>query len=271
MNKKKWLWISLAIIAILGVGGYFFGPKLISGGRTTTVQAQASQTDPTAAITTTVTIRPATDVSKVSAAGNIDVVSQYSAMLRVAGIVIEVPVEVGDNVKKGDLLVAMDTVDLQRAVDLAKLNLDASQAALDKLREPSDPAKIASAQASLASARENLVKVKAGPSTEEVAAAEATLKAAQQRYQDLVNGPTQAVLTQKAVALHKAELTLKDAQGAYDKIAYRDTVGESSQAIALQTATIDYDAAKAAYEEATAPATEADRQDALKNIETAKY
>jgi HlyD family secretion protein len=273
MNRKKWIWISLVVIAILGVGGYFFGPKLVSTtkNRTTAAQAQASQSDPTAAITTTVTIRPAVDSSKVSAAGNIDVINRYSAMLRVAGIVTQVPVVVGDDVKKGDLLVAMDTVDLQRAVDVAQLNLDSSQAALDKLSEAATPSKIAAAQASLASVRENLIKVKAGPTAEEKAAAEATLKAAQQRYQDLVNGPTQAVLTQKAAALHKAEITLKDAQGAYDRIAYRDTVGQSSQAIALQNATIDYDTTKAAYEEATAPASAADLQDAQKNIETAKY
>ena len=274
MNKKKWIWISLAVIAILGVGGYFFMPNLMSTStsrRDRTGAAQAAQAgDPTSTITSTVTIRPAADSARVSAAGNIDVTNRYSAMLRVAGIVTQVPVEVGDNVKKGDLLVAMDTADLQRAVDVAQLSMDSSQAALDKLREPSDPAKIAAAQASLASARENLAKVKAGPTAEQIAAAEATLKSAQQRYQDLVNGPTQAVLTQKAAALHKAEITLKDAQGAYDKIAYRDTVGESQQAIDLQNATIDYDTAKAAYEEATAAALPADLEDAQKNIATAK-
>jgi HlyD family secretion protein len=271
-NKKKWIWISLAAIAILIAVGYFFGPNLLSminGGGVTGAQAQDGRPDP-ADLPTTI-IRPATDTAQVSAAGNIDVMSKYSAMLRVAGIVTEVPVEVGDDVVTGDLLVAMDTVDLERAVKRAELDLASNQAQLDKLLEAADPADIASAQASLASARENLAEVQAGPSAEELAAAEATLTAAQERYQELLDGKSEAELTQLGVDLQKKTLAVQQAQEDYNRVAYKGDVGASAQATALQEATFDYDAAKAAYEEATEPASEADLQDALSNIENAKH
>ncbi len=267
---KKWIWILLIGIAVLAVGGYFFGPNLLSMiGGSSEAQAQDGEFDPANAPTTI--IRPAADTAQVSAAGNIEIAGQYSAMLRVAGIVVEVPVEVGDDVQQGDLLVAMDTVDLERAVQIAQLNLASSQTSLDKLLEAADPAEIASAQAGLASARENLVDVQSGPSTAEIAAAEATLAAAQERYQDLLDGPSQAELTQLAVSLRKAELALQQAQDDYDRVAYRGDIGASQQAMALQEATIDYESAKAAYEESTEPASAAELQEALSNIENAKH
>jgi HlyD family secretion protein len=266
--NKKWIWISLIIITLLIVGGYFFGPGIVSmiSGNGATAQAQEGESGAATTI-----IRPATDTAQVSAAGNIEVASQYSAMLRVAGIVTEVLVEVGDAVKAGDLLIAMDTIDLERAVQIAQLNLASSQTSLDKLLETADPAEIASAQASLASARENLVEVQAGPSAAELAAAEANLTAAQERYQELLDGPSQAELTQQAVNLRKADLALRQAQDDYDQVAYRGDIGASQQAMALQEATIDYESAKAAYEQSTEPASAAELQDALSSIENAKH
>jgi RND family efflux transporter MFP subunit len=270
--NKKWIWISVIVIAILAAGGYYwYSTNSSTPGQSGTANAfaQGEQAEGTEMPTTIV--RPATDTAQVSAAGNIEVASQYSAMLRVAGIVTEVMVEVGDTVQTGDVLLAMDTIDLERAVQIAQLNLASSQTSLDKLLEPADPAEIASAQASLASARENLVEVEAGPSAAELASAEATLAAAQERYQELLDGPSEAELTQLAVSLRKAELALQDAQDEYDRVAYRGDIGASQQAMALQEATIDYESAKAAYEESTEPASAAELQDALSSIENAKH
>jgi HlyD family secretion protein len=272
MDKKKWIWILVAAIAILIAVGYFFGPNLLSiinRGGATNAQAQGGPPDPANMPTTN--IRPATDNAQVDAAGNIEVVSQYSAMLRVTGIVIEVPVEVGDDVAIGDLLVAMDTVDLERAVERAELNLASAQAQLDELYEAADPVDIASAQASLSSVQENLAEVQAGPSAEELTAAEANLAAAQERYQELLAGQSEAELIQLGVDLQKKTLALQQAQDDYNRVAYKGDIGASAEATALQEATFDYDAAKAAYEEATAPASEADLQDALSSIEDAKH
>jgi HlyD family secretion protein len=269
-NKKVWI-VLIVIIALAGAGLYFrddiFG--LISPQSDTTVNAQGpgDRADPTSLTTTT--IRPATESAQVSASGNIEVSNQRPVVLQVDGIVTQVAVEVGDEVAADDLLVALDTADLERAVAQAELNLANAQAQLDQLLETTNAADIASVQASLASAQENLAEVQAGPSQAELAAAEANLAAAQASYQELLAGPSDAELTQLSASLEKASIDLQQAQWDYDKVAYAGD-GAASQAAALQQATIDYEAAKADYEITVEPASEAELQDALSAIQSAQ-
>jgi HlyD family secretion protein len=262
-NRKVWIAL-LALIALVGVG-YFLRADIAS--------LISSQTDSTALAQgtdlTTTTIRSASEADQVSAAGNIAVSSQRPVVLQADGMVSQVAVEVGDEVAANDLLVALDTTDLERAAKQSELNLASAQAQLDELLEPADQAEIASARASLASAQQNLAEVQAGPGDAELAAAEATLAAAQAAYQELLAGPSDAELTQLGADLEKTMIDLQQAQWDYDKVSYQGE-GASSQAAALQQATIDYDAAKAAYEIATEPASEAELQDALSAIQTAQ-
>lgn len=264
--KSKKVWIVFVLIVALAGAGFFFRDSLaLLMGRQASAQATTrEQTE------STVTVRPAAEVNNVSAAGNIALAGQQAVALQVEGIVTEVAVRAGDEVAAGDLLLALDTADLERAVHRAELTVDTSQAALDKLLEPSTKADIAAAQANLVAAQENLADLKAGPTATELAAAQTALIAAQESYQELVDGKSEAELTQLAAELHKAGITLKQAQEAYNKIAYRGDVGSSQQAMDLQTATIDYDTAKAAYEIATASASPADLQAVLKTIREAE-
>ncbi len=270
--RSKTVWIAvIAFIGIIGAGFYFRDHLLSLVGWQTDSAANAQQLGgrfDLASLTTT-SIRPAAESTQVSASGNIALSSQRPVVLEADGIVTQVPVEVGDEVAVGDLLVDLDPSDLERAVQRAELSLAASQAQLDKLLEPADPAEVVSAQASLASARENLAEVQAGPSQAELAAAEANLTAAQARYQELLAGPSDAELVQLSASLEKTMITLQQAQWDYDKVAYRGD-GAAAQAAALQQATIDYEAAKAAYEVSTEPASEAELQDALSSIGSAQ-
>lgn len=266
MNSKK-VWISLLIILVLaGVGFYYRYPilRLMGQQRTAQAQAQTDQAD------STVAIRPATDSAQVSAAGNIALASQQAVVLQEEGIITQVPVKAGDKVAAGDLLATLETSDLERAVKQAELDLAAKQTDLDKLVQPAAPADMASAQAGLASAQEKLTELQAGPKAAALAAAQAALTAAQASYQTLMAGKTDAELTQLAAEMHKAFVTLQQAQEAYDKIAFQSNIGSTQQAMDLQNATIDYDTAKAAYEQATAPPTQADVQAALKTIKDAQ-
>jgi HlyD family secretion protein len=121
----------------------------------------------------------------------------------------------------------------------------------------------------LASVKENLAELQAGPTQAELEQAQASLAAAQAGYKELLAGLSDAELTQLSTDLHKAYLTLDQAQQAYNEIAYRDDKGRSQQAVALQEATIDYDKTKAAYEVATEGASEAEVQQALSSIKQA--
>jgi HlyD family secretion protein len=260
--KSKTLWISLIVILVLGAGAYFFRSQL-PGFASQQAAAQGNTTEQTES---TITIRPATDISQVSAAGNIALASQQSAVLQVEGLIKEVAVDVGDTVAQGDLLVALDTAALERAVRRAELALETSQSQLDELLEPASSADLAAAQANLAAAQEKLAELEAGPAAAELTAAQTGVTAAQASYDELLAGQSEAELTQLSADLHKSFITLQQAQGDYDRIAYRDDIGSSSQAIALQEATIDYDTAKAAYEVATSPASASEVQEALSNI-----
>ena len=267
--KSKKLWIILiTIVALLGAG-FIFRNEIFGMINSQAASAARAENGPVGAIETTL-IRSAADSARVSAAGNIAVTDELPAVFRVGGTIVGVAVEVGDQVLAGDLLVTLDTVDLERAVTQAELNLASAQANLDKLLETADPADLASAQANLASAQENLLDVQAGPSASEIAAAEANLAAAQERYQDLLAGPSESELIQLQASLEKAQISLQQAQWDYDKIAYSDSVGSSPQAASLQQATIDYESAKAAYEQAVEPTSQAELQDALSNIQNAQ-
>jgi HlyD family secretion protein len=262
-RNKAWL-VFVLIILLAGAGFYFRSSLAGLIGRQSTAQARTDQAE------STVTIRPAADSAQVSAAGNIALTSQQAVVLQAEGIITQVPVKAGDEVAAGDLLVALDTTNLERAVQQAELDLAVKQADLDLLLQPATPADIASAQASLASAQEKLTELQAGPKVAELAAAEAALTAAQASYQTLMAGKTEAELTQLAAEMHKAYVTLQQAQEAYNKIAFQSNIGSTQQAMDLQNATIDYDTAKAAYEQATAPPTQADIQAALKAIKDAQ-
>jgi len=270
-NKKVWI-LLIGIIALAGAG-YFFRDDilgLINGQSDTRVGAQGPGSGFDPANISTTTIRPASEGAGVSAAGNIQLSSQRPVVLEVDGIVTQVAVEVGDEVADGDLLLTLGTTDLERAVAQAELSLANAQVQLDSLLEPADAAEIASAQASLASAQQTLVEVQAGPSQAELAAAEAGLAAAQARYQELLDGPSDAELTQLSADLEKTLIDLQQAQWDYDKVAYQGDAGASSQAAALQQATIDYEAVKAAYEIAVEPASQAELQEALADIQNAQ-
>ncbi|MGC8879221.1 MAG: HlyD family secretion protein [Anaerolineae bacterium] len=241
----------------------------ISPGIAITPARDTSATAKLATLTTT-PIRRATDTNSVSAAGNIELAAEYPVVLQVGGIVSQVAVQVGDVVAAGDLLIALDTTDLERAVTRAELNLSSAQAQLDKLREPADPAEIAAAEASLEAARQKLADLEAGPSKAELAAAQANLAAAKAKYEELKAGPSEAELTKLKATLEQATIDLQQAQWAYDQVSYKGDVGASSQAAALQKATIAFNAAKAEYEIAAAPPTESELQSALNAIYAAQ-
>lgn len=231
------------------------------------VQTVGAATGPTAAVT----IRPATQgAGSVSASGNLELTTQREVVVEVSGLVGSIYVDVGDTVEEGELLAALDSRSAEEAVQDALLNLAAAQVNYDSLLKEADANDVAAAQAKLTAAQAKLTDLQAGASAQEIAAAQSALAAAQAGYTDLQDGPTAAKLVQLSADIRTAEVTLAEAQGAYNKVAWRNDVGMTGEAAELQSATIAYEKAQAAYEESTAPASEADRQNALSNIQSAQ-
>jgi HlyD family secretion protein len=266
--KSNKVWIIVIIILAL-VGGAFFSRDTLTTAVGGSVQSQASAQE-SELVSEAVTIRPATNTVQVSATGNIQLVEQQSAVFKDSGIIAEVYVEAGDEVKVGDPLLKLETDDLERAVRQAEIALEVSRNSLTQLLEPATQADLYVAYANLASTQTSLAELRSGPSETELAAAQASLTAAQASYQELLDGLSEAELTQLSADVNKAYITLQQAQEAYNEIAYRGDIGQTSQAATLQEATIDYDTAKAAYDVATEGASESEVQSALKAIKEAE-
>jgi HlyD family secretion protein len=221
--KHRLIWLSgLIIVVLIGVGLF------LSGGVVLAPTSSAQQPTPVP----TITIRPATQVAQVSASGNVDLAVQQPVVFQVSGTVDSVPVQVGDTVKAGDTLAKLDTSVLEQAVAQAQLTVEQDQAQLDNLVAP--------------------------PLQADVQAAQADLASAQAAYQNLLAGQTPDQITQLSATLVKAQIALQQAQQAYDQVAWRNDIGASTEAANLQSATIDFQSAKAAYDQATAPPTAAD-------------
>src|SRR5512134_587232 len=119
---KKWLW--LLVLIGLGVGG-FYGWKNWQKSRL----AAAMPTRPTTAVA------ELRDISfAVNAAGEISPAEQVSVRPEINGRIELLPVDLGDRIKKGDLLFKLDDKELQQTrastltdVERARLSLEKAE------------------------------------------------------------------------------------------------------------------------------------------------
>ncbi len=161
-----------------------------------------------------------------------------------SGTIAQVYVVPGQAVKKGDLLAQIDDTDLQNALKKAKNSLASLEAQIRNEEAPALTGDIAEVQADLASAQAELARLQGLPSED--------------------------AITQAAADLRLREVELKQAQEAYDQVAYAQGVGMSPQAAELQRATLNYERAEAVYNEATKPATESQLAAARATVVQAK-
>lgn len=208
--KKTWLIIGIILLAVLLGGGWWLYQQTTAGvAATTRVQ--------------TATVQRGALVATVNAAGNVLSPEEAALSFQTSGRVAKVHVQVGDAVKKGQVLMELDTTDLELSLKTAKANLASSQANLEQVK--------ANLQFALRNAQSNLESSKAA------------LEAAKSKN---AQNPNQ-ILIAKA-QLDKAEVALRQAQSAYNQIAWRGDVGMTPQAAELQRATIDYQSALANYQ-----------------------
>ncbi len=153
--------------------------------------------------------------------------NQASLAFQTAGRVKTINVKEGDFVHAGDLLVSLDTTMLDLQVAQAQAGLEAAQAQLDQLKNPS-PSDVAAAQAQVAAAQAGLAQLKT-PTANEMLIAKANLDMAQ--------------------------AALNQAQAAYDRAggASNPLMGMLPQGLALQQASDTFMKAQAAYNEAINP------------------
>jgi HlyD family secretion protein len=171
---------------------------------------------------------------------------QATLAFKGSGRLTEVRVEEGAMVKKGDTLAVLDTTELQLAVEQAQAALMGAQARLSQTKSPATSADTAAAQAAVDAALKNYEKVRAGPSANDLA----PLK----------------------VQVDNAKAAIDQAQAAYDKIggASNPYIGMAPQSLQLQTATNNFDAAVAAYNNALTHPTAAELAVAWQQVQQAQ-
>jgi HlyD family secretion protein len=221
---------------------------------------------------------------RVTALGTILPARQLKLGFLTAGPVSAVEVQIGGEVKAGDLVAALDMTALELTVQEAEDALALSQALLVQAQAGPQEQAVAVAAAQYQQAQDQYEQAQAQYGhaqalyeralnqihPEEVAIAQAEYRAALASYQQVEAGASPEALAAAQAHLQKAETALQRAQAAYDRIAGLPDVGASPEAAALQEATIDYQAAKSEYEYVVGLPTTESLQEAQAQLDLAK-
>ncbi|MEM7534009.1 MAG: HlyD family efflux transporter periplasmic adaptor subunit [Chloroflexota bacterium] len=197
-------------------------------------------------------VQPASDNSPVRVvAGQIfvdaRVVPAQNSYLSFAssGIVADILVEEGQVVQEGDVIAQLDAADTRVLVTRAEADLARVMARLQEQRNGALPEEIESAQANVASATARLERARNGANAGDRAAADAGVAAAQASLQNVLEGASDQELINARANLFNAEAELSRAQSAYDLVSWSAEIGALPQSAALQTATNNFEAARA--------------------------
>jgi len=233
------------------------------------------------------TVTKGTIEQQVKALGRIAAQEESVLYFRQAGRLLHMYVETDQKVKKGDLLAELDTGTLKDQVQVAQAQFQIAQLKVDQAMgkdtasSGGESAAVTSARAALskseadyAKAQDSLDKLLEGPTTADVQTATAAISAAQTQQQkdqtaltQLQTPPTADQITILRANLDKAQAALAQAQAAYDKVKFRADVGALPQSSALQQATVDYNSAKATFDQATTPPKPEDVANAQKQVQ----
>ena len=261
MSKRNVIILVVVLIALAGGAAFYFYQQQQNNARVSATTRQIA------------TLSRGALTATVNGGGNIYAPQQTNLSFGVSGEpVTRVNVKVGDKVKQGDVLAEVDSAALQDAFNTAQANLASAQASFDETQAPPTDQEIAIAEAQTRAAEQNhnsavakLEDLKAPPTALELQTTRAQLAAAQAVYNSALAQSKlrdQQILVDRA-AVSKAEVALQAAQSAYNAVAWREDATSSQAAQTLQTATIDYETAKANYELQTAQLSD----NALKSAE----
>ncbi len=120
--NKKWLFLT-TILGGVCLGLYFW----INHQKPTPAALVSTNS-------TTATIAPRSIHFVLNAAGDIGPADQVSVRPEINGLVSELPVDIGDTVKKGDLLFALNDRDLQTERSSRLTDIDGSKLQVEKTR-----------------------------------------------------------------------------------------------------------------------------------------
>lgn len=243
----KTILLSLLILLVFGTGAYYgYSTYFVS-----------SEPEVAAPELRTAQVRRGDLVLTAGGIGTLFAGEETQVGFRSSGIVSTVAAQVGDQVDSDQILatLAYDSA-LNSQLISAQINLRLAEITLIELTGEVGGADLAAAQSSLAAAQAEFDRLVAPPTAEEVNAARSELVSAQSALNVLLAGPSEDAITSLQSDLKSAEVALAEAQSAYDRVAWRNDVGRTSQAADLQAATLAYEKALAQYNIGAAGAAE---------------
>jgi HlyD family secretion protein len=157
--------------------------------------------------------------------------------------------QLGEQVKKGDVLAQLEDSEQRAALLRATSQLSNAEAKLADLLAGAKPEEIAKAEADLMKAQAALAKLLSGSTPAEIAEAQAQVTIAQAQLNQTLAGTRQEQLEAAAARMLRAEVDVLQAQTKYDRLVFGDPNGDDQAAVELQKATLAYEEAKAQHEE----------------------
>jgi RND family efflux transporter MFP subunit len=225
INRKKLYWILGIVVIVLVAGG--FGLKTWLSKRSSSTQSVQTSKVTLGTVSTTI-----------SGSGTVRSGQSSNINWQTSGTVATVNVQIGQQVKAGDVLATLDPTSLSSSIIQAQADLIDAQTALDDLLKP-QPLQIAQAQAALNTAQENLDNL-LNPTALTLAKGESAVTDAQKAL-DVLLHPT-------ALSIAQAESAVTDAQTALNTLLNPDPKAISEAETAVQTAQTALDDAQTAVD-----------------------
>ncbi len=130
-----------AVVTVVVIIAVIFGIRQMTASAASTASTRAQ----------TATVQRGNLIATVSAAGNVSAPTSATMAFQTAGRVAQVNVQVGDQVKAGQVLMALDPTDLQMALKTAQTNLSTAQISFEsaKNKAAQNPNQLIAAKATL--------------------------------------------------------------------------------------------------------------------------
>ena len=154
-----------------------------------------------------ITVAPVTQGSIAATlvySGNVQSRAQVNVLPRITGRVERLNVDIGDEVRQGEIIAELDRAALDSQVQQAEAAVSVAQARLAEVQAGSRQEDIDAAAASVRAAQSRLDQARSGARDEEVAAARAQVGQAQTRLDSLIAGPEADELAQLDAAIDQA-------------------------------------------------------------------
>jgi RND family efflux transporter MFP subunit len=197
------------------------------GGPNVPKPESKSFTPPAIAITSA-SVTQGTIAATLVYSGNVQSRSQVSVVPKITGRVERLYVDIGDEVRQGEVIAELDRASLDAQVQQAEAAVSVAQARLQQVQAGSKEEDIEAAAAAVRSAEARLDQARAGGRAEQIAGARAQVGQAQSRLDALLAGPKpddaaalDAAIDQSRAQVDQSRSQLAAAQATLTEARYR--------------------------------------------------